>query len=368
MSTVSAPLRTLLATTILLSTGPTLANPKLINLPANTWYRVPNSRLIDVAPAEKSLWDRGIHCVQGPAAVIWSWSGGAYDPARHTMLVWGGGHADYCGNELYAFDVDRLTWARYTEPSMPPFDRDPLDDGAPVSRHTYDGMQFLTHAKRLWAYGGARSRDGRGTDLTWVFDMATRKWTNRMPAGKFKPGAGHLYNLSSAYDPVSHKVFMRDPHHLYAYDYDANLWTRLHSRSHTWEQQRGVVDPQRRLLFTIGMGEFLVWDIDAGKDVSSDWVTTGGAEIISAPAPGVDYDAQADALVAWRGGSVWSLDLRTKRWSSKSGIGAPPAQPKTGTFGRWRYIAEYNVFILVNSASDDVLFYKHTAGAGSTHR
>jgi hypothetical protein len=36
----------------------------------------------------------------------------------------------------------------------------------------------------------------------------------------------------------------------------------------------------------------------------------------------------------------------------------------TGTYGRWRYIARLNVFVLVNSVDDDVRFYKHTAGCG----
>ena len=96
--------------------------------------------------------------------------------------------------------------------------------------------------------------------------------------------------------------------------------------------------------------------------MSSEWVTPGSNAVISAPAPGVDYDPKADALVAWKGGAVWVLDMSTKKWTQKSALGAPTAQQRTGTFGRWRYIAEYNAFVLVNSAKDDVFFYKHTAG------
>jgi len=44
--------------------------------------------------------------------------------------------------------------------------------------------------------------------------------------------------------------------------------------------------------------------------------------------------------------------------------GAPVAQTANGTYGRWRYAAHYNVFVLVNGAGDDVFFYKHTAGCG----
>ncbi|MDI1450127.1 hypothetical protein [Polyangium sp. 6x1] len=31
---------------------------------------------------------------------------------------------------------------------------------------------------------------------------------------------------------------------------------------------------------------------------------------------------------------------------------------------RFRYIAQYNVFVLVNRADENVFFYKHTAGCG----
>jgi hypothetical protein len=35
-----------------------------------------------------------------------AWGGGAHDTKRDRLIVWGGGHGDYGGNELYAFDVN----------------------------------------------------------------------------------------------------------------------------------------------------------------------------------------------------------------------------------------------------------------------
>ncbi|MBP7291617.1 MAG: hypothetical protein KBB21_33620 [Nannocystaceae bacterium] len=67
-------------------------------------------------------------------------------------------------------------------------------------------------------------------------------------------------------------------------------------------------------------------------------------------------------MVAWLGGGPYVLDLATKAWTRKSGTDAPVDDLAYGSFGRWRYLCEYNVFILVNSM-DDVYFYKHTAGA-----
>jgi len=192
--------------------------------------------------------------------------------------------------------------------------------------------------------------------------MDRKRWIDLQPSGGHKPGSGHIYNLSSGYDPVSRKVFMRDPNYLYTYDYDKNTWTRLKSWTHGWGGQRGVVDTRRRLYFTIGAGEFQVYDIATDRDVSGQWKTTGGAEILALEGPAVDYDAKADALVAFNAGAAQVLDLETKAWAVRSASGAPARPAGNGTYGRWRYIPEYNVFILVNLIEEDVYFYKHTAG------
>src|SRR3546814_1403457 len=60
------------------------------------------------------------------SAVLGAWNGGAFDRARGEFRVHGGGHADYGGNEVYAFDFATLTWTRETNPQplRGPFMRD----------------------------------------------------------------------------------------------------------------------------------------------------------------------------------------------------------------------------------------------------
>lgn len=341
-----------------LSDGP--ANPsfaKLVGLPADSWYTAPNTKMSAVcAPASFN-----VSGVMGCKAIVSAWGGGAHDGLAHRMFIWGGGHNDYWGNEIYALDLATMTWSRLTDPSPEPFNQDPLDDGNPVSRHTYDGLQYLGHAGRFFGQGGSRAKDGNGTRLTWIFDPSAAAWTNMQPAGADYPGAGHAYNMSSGYDPTTKRVYMRDPYNLYAYDYDTNTWTKLLDWAHAWGAQTGAVDTKRGLFFSIGSKELLVHDIAAGKDVTSQWTTSGGDALIDDAAPGLDYDSKADALVAWNGGAVWVLDMTSKVWSRKSGNGAPAAGVSNGTFGRWRYDVGLNVFILVNAVDDDVRFYKHTS-------
>ena len=40
--------------------------------------------------------------------IVYAWSGGTVDTVKGRLLVWGGGHSDYWGNELYALDVASL--------------------------------------------------------------------------------------------------------------------------------------------------------------------------------------------------------------------------------------------------------------------
>jgi hypothetical protein len=355
----AAPARACLTVLCALAAVAACAGP-LDDLAPGAWRRV-DAPLVRVAPMGPEA--AAIQCTDGPAAVVTAWSGAAYDERRHRLLVWGGGHRNYCGNEVYAFDVDALRWQRLTEPSAPPFDRDPLPDGRPAARHTYDGLQYLSGADRLFAFGGSRSTDGNGTRTTWLFDPDSGRWSSADPQGDV-PGIGHAYNLSSAYDPAARVVLMRDPRAIYAYEVDDNRWRRLAEAPHTWSQQRGAFDPTRRLYFTIGAGELLVWDAEHQRDVSADWNGAGAEALVAAAAPGLDYDASGDRLVGWNGGAPYLLDLATRKWSRGSADGAPPAQQTTGTFGRWRYLPDRKVFILVNGA-DAVHFYRPPAPDGA---
>jgi len=361
----------------------------LVDMPADSWTSAPASDLLTTcAPVAEQF--EGVALVIGCRGITEAWGGGAWDPLHRKMLVWGGGHADYGGNEVYAFDVATMAWERLTDPTLPPFDMDPLPDGNPVSRHTYSGLQWLDAQQRFFAIGGSRSVDGGGTNVTWSFDVDAATWTNLAPPEP--PPVS--YSHSTAYDAATQTVLLRVAQSLWSYDIAGNAWSKLMDFGYPPEwpdfekggDKSGVVDPTRGIFWSFGSGDHLVYDIAAGELVHHEWVTTGGGDydnsselpdypeqwyttgggdIIRAGAPGVDYDAKADAIVAWTGGSPYVLDLATKTWTIMSAEGAPAMPTGTGTYGRWRYASAYNVFVLVNNAADDVYFYKHTAGCGS---
>ncbi len=362
----------------------------LIELTPQTWFEAPSSHMRDVCVPDSV----GVRGVGGCPQAIKAWSGGAYDSARRRMIVWGGGHDDYWGNELYGFDLRTGTWSRITEPSTIPegmsaddyLSQDPLPDGQPVSRHTYDGVEFFGDLDLLWAHGGSRARDGRGTSQTWFFDGSA--WTLGATGG---PGS---YGLGCAYDASSRQVFAMASETLHIYDVDSDRWSEapgfgfppLWPRYAVSGDRTGEMDTTRRLFWAVGDGLVLVWDVDAGRAVTDDWVTTGagdytnvdkvgmregqlfesgGGLIYNASAPGFAYDPATDDFVAWpNAGAPYALDLETRTWSQGGAEGAPTSETSGGTYGRWRYIAAYNVFILVNSVDENVYFYKHSSGCG----
>jgi|GEM_PF-821807 len=336
-------------------------NPILQNLPEDTWYSVPNSKMEAVFPPfDPVYWG-----VSGPRSVISAWGGGTYDPVHYQMVLWGGGHSDYYGNEIYVFKIDSLKWHRITDPSQPNLNTEVNSDGTPISRHTYNGLAYISHANRFFARGGSRAGDGFETFWTWTFDFNNKHWQHMDASGN--PPDGGIQNCA-IYDMQTHRVFFgSNSGHggsggLFSYDFDNNAWTQ-HTSDDPFYAQTMAIDTERRLLFAIGNGRVVVYDIGKTPTVREVWTTTGGDALVSAPSPGVAYDPKVKGLVAWDGGPIYFLNVETRNWSTKN----PPNTPTTqrGPFGRWRYIPRDNVFIAITSATKDVSFYKNTAGAGS---
>jgi hypothetical protein len=385
---------------LLFLAAPALANDTLINMPADTWLEIPNSRLDQspVAVTQDPYYNTQIvpdpdgdpltretiysHILRGNSgfrSVTFAWSGGAYDPDHHKMLIWGGGHQDYYGNEVYAFNLQTTAWERLTDPTIAGSlgNREVLDDGRPVSRHTYDGLSYSTHTHRMFAYGGSRSRDGSGTPASWSFDPAAGTWQHlnvRWDGATANDQLdGQCCGYDSEYDPVSQQVFMRSHSTLHAYDARSNTWSEplQQNQPNGWGSQKGVVDTSRSLYFSIGRGGYLVYDIANRRDVTSSWPMAGVENVVGTPqsliyGPGAAYDSKADKIVAWVGGGPWVMDMGSRTWEQKSGVGAPsvPDGQDRTTYSRFRYVPEYNVFILINSTTQNVYFYKHTAGGG----
>ncbi len=337
------------------------------------WYAAPESKLYDERPDPMPSGNT--------QAVMKAWSSAAFDTKRNRLIIWGGGHGDYAGNELYIFDVASLSWQRIWGPT--PSDQiqdssmgqqETYLDGNPVSRHTYDGLVYLPEPyDALWAQAGSRYPFGYGTYATWLFSFKDLTWTQLSDCPE-----SHL-GISSAYDPVSGHVFLKSLYQMYEYipsvsgalndSYVKHIinpdgWTINHDNT------TATVIPSRRLMIFIGghpfggdvyVSHYGIFDLESKEYSVPDF--TGDVEIVTGDAPGVAYDSKNDRIVAYMGGTaVYVLNLDTWKWTRVEAHTSSSEDPgdasPTGTYGRFQYIAEYDVFIVVNSVHSNVHFIR----------
>ena len=149
------------------------------------------------------------------------------------MIIWGGGHTDYNGNELYALDLNNLTLARLNNPSPPANGCVATGpDGNPNARHTYGGLAYITYTDKLFAFNGSLACStgaGAAPPDSWTNDLATLQWTKQNYAG-ISPGSaapGTEFGDTADYDPNSQLVFATDPTGIFSYNYATNTWAQL---------------------------------------------------------------------------------------------------------------------------------------------
>jgi hypothetical protein len=144
--------------------------PLLLQTPENGWLEVNANRYSDVwTPPDLEPLDYGEGGVtHTPSKIILAWSGFAWDSNRGDLILYGGGHANYSGNDVYRWRSSTLRWERAALPSDIFFDpattySHAIDgvDYAPSSAHTYDNNVFLPLADRFLTFGGASYDDGR---------------------------------------------------------------------------------------------------------------------------------------------------------------------------------------------------------------
>lgn len=346
-----------------------LATP-VDDLKVGEWYEVPNSNISALAPSPLPA---GYH-----SAVMKTWSGGAYDTKRDRLIVWGGGHGDYAGNEIYVFDINTLSWSRVTEPSDYAGGDDATGvylDGTPRSRHTYDYIEYMPNIDRFISAGSAAIYpSGTSYDMKFYdFNFDTNTWNStRAPLAYTGTYSGSISSCA-VYDPVTghlYRIGSLGAGRLDEYDPINDNWT-THSSTYLHLYQTAALDHNGRTLVTMGNGQTpLKWDLN-NPDTPPVELQTGGEKSIEANlAPGFVYDPASKRYVAWGGGAdIFVLNPADWIWTkvnpASTNTVIPTATQKWGTYGRFRYVPSKNVFITVNEVSGNVYIYKLTSGSGS---
>lgn len=162
-----------------------------------TWALVGDNTLSDLNPSNDPAVNPNYPSAapwwgsNGHGSIITAWCSGAWDETLRKLFITGGGHADYGGNEVYAWDAVTSTFFRLNNPTGAIGNtgnlNDGLDatvptlfDGQPRAAHNYGNLRVVNG--EFWNFQGSTWYSGFGvisafkwTGTSWV-RQTTRTW------------------------------------------------------------------------------------------------------------------------------------------------------------------------------------------------
>lgn len=145
---------------------------EIASLPEGGWMRA-NANRYDEVWTPPDLRPSSGALLSTPSKIIQAWSSFAWDCRRGDLLIYGGGHANYSGNDTYRWRASTRAWERMSLPSNIRVDQmgnTTAIDGpfaAPPAAHTYDNNMYLPMVDRFLVVGGSAWNNGG------AYEMAT---------------------------------------------------------------------------------------------------------------------------------------------------------------------------------------------------
>jgi hypothetical protein len=320
---------------------------------SGTWQELPNTKIRDVLPDPS-----GYPIDPLTAMALWNpvnimdYSGGVQIPSEREVVVDGGGHHEYPGNEKYSVPYDGRPVSRIGMPSMYPVDGtspETYADGRPAQRHTTDSMVFIPELNAIFKSGGGLWQGGISTAAAWLFHRGTLQ-DERLP--DYPPGdygAKSLYSVAK-WHPELKKVIVRGRNHIALYDPFAQVWEEKARASWNESEMTGLLDTRRRRLVSIGHGRSEVWDLETWQPIYDSEDAKGpipfsGPVFHDAFGPGFVYDEIGDRYIGWtwrNPSMLYSVNPDTWAVTAAPMAGTPPAELawSSGTFGRFVRVSD----------------------------
>lgn len=355
----------------------------LAGITAGTWGSLPNSTLSTSGVGWSGTSPGGSGNYQ---SIVTAWGGGVlntvgcyYDAAFHSgtfMVIWGGGHADYAGNEVYAYgpmESDSAVWHRLTDPTIPAANNTArIDTNKPVSRHTYDTLQFIPSQNKMLSMCAAGTYQFGNTSLAAdTFDFATNTWAAVDSGYTASVGSSGLYDAQGGFNSTTGKAWLIAPGNttkLLSFDVATSAWTNYNKDNPSYASaSKGAICPTKNVLVTISAtSTLLVSDLTTPTNAIYTPTTTG-----TGPTAGtytLEWDSTNGRFVAWNasGTTVYFLAVPadpvsgTWTWTSAVGSGGttPAATTASGTYGRFRFCESLGGIVLMPTAVNPISFYK----------
>jgi hypothetical protein len=141
--------------------------------PTNEWVKVSVNSFLDVTIPTASL-PPFPDSLGNSASVIYAWSSFAWDDLNGNIVMFGGGHANYFGDETYIWKGDTGLWDLGSLPTIVDFTDTisgtiPSKD-APQSSHTYSNNVYLPNNKMFCTFGGAAAKSGGPMEEIVTYD------------------------------------------------------------------------------------------------------------------------------------------------------------------------------------------------------
>jgi len=338
----------------------------------------------------------------GQKGVMSGWNGAAFDNKRGNLLVFGGGHNAYGGNEVYAFNVSALKWVMLHPPCRningrnPQFSLGLLNDWTPSTFHTYNlpvyagNIDALVFTRSGWFGGGKFSQTPGGDSSkteTQVFDLKENRWETEMAKGRVRErngGFGGTAGSMAVYDPKTGFIWRLGRGkgaHLERYDPVRDRWKDF-GKVHIDYYRAVAFDTKRSRIVLSGInngsakgkaGDTMVINVARpNAPTGMQHIETTGEKLPEAGRDmGFVYDPVGDRYVAWLGEyggarpqDIYTLDPNQKPWLWKrvaphaGNHTIPTVQEHNGTFGRFVYVPQRDAFLLVNRTTENVYFYR----------
>lgn len=321
--------------------------------------------------AWSSSWPTGANAVTGTGTntrgVVTAWSSFAWNSTNDTLLLWGGGHANYKGNEMYVWDASTGAWSLGSLPSRVDANDYVVDNAAPQSSHTYDNNIYLPVNNMFATFGGAAWNSG-GNFMTnvngvpsragpWLWDPTKadstkvggtngsgydtnvaggQMWTNRWGSFTGTQGPNYLedttaYRNENGKDVVYITADSQGSGYVALYRYE---FGDVRNGGTDTVQMVGVtktkpsglgaatIDEKHDLFVrtawfstnTNASPDLVVWDLklnnatnpNANPETPITLKLTDGSDFVISNLFGIDYDSFNDRLMLWDGTNVWS--------------------------------------------------------------
>lgn len=334
----------------------------LASTPQGGWVQANTNKFSDAWP---SLAEGGVPN-GNPAAIVHAWSSFAWDSNRGDLLLFGGGHANYSGNEMYVWKGTDGSWTRGSLPSrLERFGSTPtvfiIDNAAPQSAHTYDNNIYLPINDMFVTFGGAAFNSGgefvvKGSDGKpvaagpWMWDptkadaskvggtdgsgynpnsLGGTMWSNQNGQWVGATGSSHTEGYT-AYRQENGKdvIYVAGPGgggwpSLYRYQVgnvragELGVYEKV---GIAWNapsfQGTATIDTDNGLYIrTTSVNGFqkglAIWDLsksnaanpDSNRDIAIKLVNTDGSQFLMNVDFGIDYDSASHKILMWDGSS-----------------------------------------------------------------